>query len=92
MSSKQPDASQNSDDLFGRPTVPLVGQIERVYNVLKTGCWLTLPEIHGLTKDPIPSISAQIRSLRKPEGGGHRIEKRRRGISEQGLFEYRMIS
>ena len=63
-------------------------QIERVHNALKGGAWLTLPELHELTGDPVSSISAQIRHLRKPEHGSHVIEKRRRGESRRGLYEY----
>lgn len=73
-----------------RPLKPLVGQTERVYLALKPGAWLTLPELHAITEDPISSISAQIRHLRKPEFGSHTIKRRRRGPAEQGLFEYRL--
>ncbi len=69
----------------------LKGQMKRVYDALKGGLWLTLPELHEQTGDPVASISAQVRHLRKPEFGSHVIEKRRRGASEKGLFEYRLI-
>jgi len=69
---------------------PLKGQMKRVYDALKGGLWLTLPELHALTNDPISSISAQVRLLRKPEFGSHAIKKRRRGASERGLYEYRL--
>lgn len=65
-------------------------QIGRVFAALKGGAWLTLPELHAITGDPISSISAQIRHLRKPEHGSHTIEKRRRGESRCGLYEYRL--
>jgi len=66
-------------------------QLARVFAALKGGEWLTLPELHIKTGDPISSISAQIRHLRKPENGSHTIRKRRRGAAERGLFEYRLI-
>ncbi len=69
---------------------PLTGQTLRVYRALEGATWLTLPELHELTGDPISSISAQIRHLRKPEFGSHTIKKRRRGAIENGLFEYRL--
>lgn len=69
---------------------PLRGQIGRVFDALKSGAWLTLPELHTMTSDPISSISAQIRHLRKPEHGSHVIKKRRRGAAERGLFEYQL--
>jgi hypothetical protein len=75
----------------------LAGQIERVYSVLSDGdYWWTLDEIEREIRrrfdlhDPEPSISAQIRHLRKPRFGSHSIEKRRRG-EETGLFEYRLV-
>jgi hypothetical protein len=74
----------NSD----KPLKPLAGQTERVYLALKSGRWLTLPELHKMTNDPISSISAQIRHLRKPEFGSYTIKRRRRGPAEDGLFEY----
>jgi hypothetical protein len=73
------------------PRKPLAGQIERVYNALNRGAWLTLPELHRITGDPIPSVSAQIRHLRKPEHGSYTIKRRRRGPAEHGLFEYQLV-
>lgn len=72
-------------------TQPEGTQIERVLRALKGGAWLTLPELHTLTSDPVSSISAQMRHLRRPEHGSHVIEKRRRGASERGLYEYRLV-
>ena len=40
--------------------------------------WLTLGEIAEVTEFAEASISAQLRHLRKPHHGGHRVEKRRR--------------
>lgn len=65
-------------------------QLGRVYGAMKFGAWLTLPELHELTGDPVSSVSAQLRHLRKPEHGSHVIKKRRRGESRRGLFEYRL--
>jgi hypothetical protein len=65
-------------------------QILRVHNALKGGAWLTLLEIHSVTGDPVSSVSAQIRHLRKPVHGSHTIQKRRRGAAELGIFEYRL--
>lgn len=42
------------------------------------GIWLTLGEIAEATEFAEASISAQLRHLRKPHHGGHRVEKRRR--------------
>ena len=43
------------------------------------GLWLTLGEIAEATEFAEASISAQLRHLRKPRHGRHRVEKRRRG-------------
>jgi hypothetical protein len=65
-------------------------QLTRVHNALKGGQWLTLSELNALTGDSVSSISAQLRHLRKPAYGSHTIEKRRRGETRRGLFEYRL--
>ena len=44
----------------------------------RRGAWLTLGEIAGLTEIGEASISAQLRHLRKPQHGRHRVDKRRR--------------
>lgn len=69
----------------------LTGQIKRIFDCMKNGCWRTLEEIQQLTGDPQASISAQLRHLRKERFGGHTIEKQPRGSRERGLFEYRLI-
>jgi hypothetical protein len=43
------------------------------------GIWLTLAEIAEATEFAEPSISAQLRHLRKAHHGGYHVEKRRRG-------------
>jgi len=60
------------------------------------GRWLTLERISkGLerlwtgSRFPEASVSAQLRHLKKPQFGGYRVEKRRRGRS--GTWEYRLL-
>lgn len=65
----------------------LTGQLRRIYDVIKDGQWRTLSQIEAATGDPQPSISAQLRHLRKQRFGSHVIERRHLG---RGLFEYRM--
>ena len=69
----------------------LTGQIKRIYDLMRDGRWRTLSEIEFITGDPQASISAQLRNLRKPEFGSHKVEKRRRGEPTHGLWEYRLI-
>jgi len=68
----------------------LTGQIKRIYELMIDGIWRTLSEIEYATNDPQSSISAQLRHLRKDRFGGHLVEKRRRGESSRGLFEYKL--
>jgi len=76
---------------MGDETQPEGTQIGRVYAALQGGHWLTLPELHELTGDPVASISSQIRHLRKSEHGSHVIRKRRRGETRRGLYEYKLF-
>lgn len=62
----------------------LTGQLERVYEAVKDGRWLTLAGIASRTGDPEASISAQLRNLRKSRFGAWDIRKRRAG----NRFEY----
>jgi hypothetical protein len=61
---------------------------ERVFDCMKDGAWRTLQQIHGITKDPEASISAQLRHLRKARFGGHAVEKEYLG---DGLYRYRLL-
>lgn len=62
-------------------------QIERVFGVMRDHHWHTLEEISEKTGDPTPSVSAQLRHLRKDRFGAHTIE--RRHVSH-GLYQYRL--
>lgn len=68
----------------------LAGQILRVFECMRDGRWRTVEEISAITKDPQPSVSAQLRHLRKPKFGQHLVEKRTRGDRAHGLFEYHL--
>lgn len=67
----------------------LSSQLERIKNVVRDGRWRTLSEISEVTGDPMPSVSAQLRHLRKPRFGSHIIERRYDG---NGVYSYRMKS
>ena len=75
-----------SDYDHGRDAPRLTDQMNRVFNVLSDKRWHTLEEIAAITGDPTPSVSAQIRHLRKARFGGWDIQK----IHQHGgLFSYR---
>ncbi len=71
-------------------TERLTGQLQRVFTVMRDGRWRILAELHQATGDPEASLSARLRDLRKPRYGSWRLERRRRGVAERGLFEYRL--
>lgn len=61
------------------------------------GAWLTMAEMHKLTRFAIPSIAANVRAMRPSDGGGWMIEKRLRkaeatldGGAAREVWEYRM--
>ena len=62
-------------------------QILRVWDCMSDGQWRTLSEIAKITGDPEPSVSAQLRHLRKPRFGQHKVERR---YIKNGLFEYKL--
>jgi hypothetical protein len=68
----------------------LAAQLERVRRLMQDGEWRTLPEIADITGDPLQSISARLRDLRKERFGGHTVNRRRRGPERYGLFEYQL--
>lgn len=71
--------------------VRLSKQHERIRELMRDGQWRTLNEIGDATGDPVASISAQLRHLRKPRFGSWIVDKRRRGDEGLGLWEYRLI-
>jgi hypothetical protein len=68
----------------------LSGQLARVYEVMRSGQWLTLDDISNATGDPAASVSAQLRHLRKKRFGANTVEKRRR-TATGGEYQYRVI-
>lgn len=68
----------------------LASQLERIRDLMLDQRWRTLSEVAATTGDHEASISAQLRHLRKPRFGSYRVDKRRRGEVERGLFEYRV--
>lgn len=70
-----------------RDTARLNAQTRRVFNAMRDGTERTLEEISALTLDPAPSISAQLRHLRKKRFGAHTVDKR---YVADGLYKYRL--
>lgn len=69
----------------------LAGQLERVRALMADGTWRTLAEIAARVGGSEAGVSARTRDLKKKRFGGHKVEKRRRGGANKGLWEYRLI-
>lgn len=67
--------------------VRLHAQQVRILELMRDGRWRTLQEIADVTGDPTPSVSAQLRHLRKRRFGSHVVRKRNIG---GGLWEYQV--
>lgn len=65
-------------------------QNEAIRDILMGGDWFTLGELERITGFPSPSISAQLRHLRKPRFGSYNVEKRRVDGLSTGLWEYHL--
>ena len=76
-----------SDYDHKRDGIRLTGQLERVFDVMKHGQWVTLRELSDRSRCPEASASAQLRNLRKERFGGFLIEKK---YATSGLFLYRL--
>ena len=70
----------------------LRGQWLVVFDLMKDANWRTLREIAQLTGCPEASISARLRDFRKKKFGGHSVDRRRRGIWIDGIWEYQVIT
>ena len=70
-----------------RDNIRLGEQCNRVFGLMMDGEWRTLGDIARLCSAPTPSVSAQLRHLRKPRFGGWNVERRHVG---NGLYEYRI--
>lgn len=50
-------------------------QIDAVYGLMKDGHWRTLEQISKQLKQPIQSVSARLRDLRKDKFGGFTVRR-----------------
>jgi len=71
----------------------LTTQHARVRTLMADGEWRTLEEIGEATGDPVSSISAQLRHLRKERFGSNTVLRRPSPTISRyrGLFEYRLV-
>jgi hypothetical protein len=71
-----------------RDDIRLTSQLLRIVQTMKDQEWRTLHKIAEITGDPTPSISAQLRHLRKSRFGAHTVNRKHLG---NGLYEYQLI-
>lgn len=88
MSSTAPHLFDGPEYVPERDNDRLLTQLERIKRVMSDGKWRTLNEIEAATGDPVASISAQLRHLRKETHSGHRVERRSR---DGALYEYQLV-
>lgn len=80
-------AFDGADYVPSRDDRRLLTQIDRIRNLMMDGKWRTYEDIAAVTGDPAPSISAQLRNLRKSEHGGYTVERKYKG---DGLYIFRL--
>lgn len=62
-----------------------------VRDLMRDGQWRTFAEIQSaIGMGSEGGISARLRDLRKERFGSYTVERRRRGVPSDGLFEYRI--
>lgn len=67
----------------------LNAQARKVWRVMARGEWMPLRAIADAAQAPEASVSARLRDFRKPEFGGHTVERRMRAGSN--TYEYRLL-
>jgi hypothetical protein len=72
---------------YPRDAARLNKQHADVWEIIRTGKWVTLSEIADQTGHPEASISARLRDFRKERFGGFVVERRH---IANGLWEYRL--
>ncbi len=70
--------------------VRLESQLERVKELMSDGQWRTLPQIREAVGGSEAGISARLRDLRKEKFGAYAVNRRRRGVSEYGIWQYQL--
>ena len=77
-----------SDYNHERDSERLTSQYQKIFQLMQDGIFRTLIEIERDTKCPAPSISAQLRHMRKKRFGSHTINKKYLG---EGLYKYQLV-
>jgi DNA-binding Lrp family transcriptional regulator len=62
-------------------------QVDLVFDLMADGRWRTLSEISKRLKQPIQSVSARLRDLRKDEYGGYEVLRERSDKNRTYLYK-----
>lgn len=62
--------------------------IRAVFDAMKDGNWRTLNMIVFKVGGTRPNAAARLRDLRKPQYGGHVVEKK---VVRKGVWQYRLL-
>jgi hypothetical protein len=89
MEEEEKESMTFHGDVYQESTdkVRLSKQLIRVRDAMLDGQWRTFSDISEITGDPEPSISAQLRHLRRPCFGAYAVDKRKMA---SGLWQYRV--
>ncbi|MFA5392688.1 MAG: hypothetical protein WC306_03375 [Candidatus Paceibacterota bacterium] len=86
---------QSEQNIIYQETKEYAGTLRgKLLEVLETGNWYTITELTELVTNSIisqNSVSAALRSLRKPQHGGHNIIKRKTDDASLGMYEYHLV-
>jgi hypothetical protein len=77
-----------SDYVPKRDDVRLSAQYRRIFSLMRDGEWRYLHQISEAVDAPSPSVSAQLRHMRKRRFGKHTVNKRYEGA---GLYAYQLV-
>lgn len=72
----------------GRDNPRLGKQLIKIRDFMLDGRWRTLDQIADRTDEPVNSVSARLRDLRKRRFGSYTVERR---YVNNGLHEYRIV-
>ena len=76
------------DYVSSRDKPRLTQQIHQVRMYMENNNWLSVKQISDDLNFPEPSVSAQIRNLRKEKFGNRIVERRYQG---NGLYEFKLM-
>ena len=84
----EPGQFSGADYDDARDRERLTGQMLRIWDLMIDGQWRSVSAIASVLSIPETSASAQLRSLRKKDFGGHDVQRRHNGA---GYYEFKLV-